>query len=306
MSVVMLTHNRHELIGKQIGKLRNIVSDSCEVILVDNGSEPPISLPTEKNSDLIRLVRLENNKGAVGRNYGIAEAKGKIVITIDDDIFGIDQLFIEKTKEILKDNSIGGVCFKVRDHKKGEICNWCHHRSTEIWSERSFETYEISEGAVAFRNECLQKTGLYPEEFFISHEGLDLACRILKFGYKIIYSPDLEVIHSHAEQGRPSWRRYYYDTRNQIWVFTRNFPLKCTPKRLFLPLVAMLIYSIRDGFFKYWCRGVLDGIIGVKKEIKNRDPINDKVLITIRNIDKYSPSYLAMVQKRLFKRGVSI
>src|SRR5690606_20187344 len=117
-----------------------------------------------------------------------------------------------------KNPSADGICFKVIDEKDGAITNWCHHCDPNLFSNKSFETYEISEGAVAFRRDTFNQVGFYTKEFFISHEGLDLAIRILKSGKSIIYCPEIEVVHAHAAEGRKNWRRYYYDTRNLIWL----------------------------------------------------------------------------------------
>src|SRR5690606_9987181 len=116
-----------------------------------------------------------------------------------------------------EDDEISAICFKVIDEESGEITNWSHHSDPDIFSDKTFDTYEISEGAVAFRRKIFEEVGLYPIEFFISHEGPDLAFRILNSNHRIIYFPGVDVVHAHAVEGRANWRRYYYDTRNSIW-----------------------------------------------------------------------------------------
>ena len=84
---------------------------------------------------------------------------------------------------------VAAVNFRVVDKETGEQINWCHHRKLEEFADRRFDTYEISEGAVAFRREVVIDAGLYPEIYFISHEGPDLALRIMDLGFRVIYNP---------------------------------------------------------------------------------------------------------------------
>jgi len=305
VSLVILTYNRPHLIQKQLERLASIRYAPFEVIIVDNHSEQALT-DIVRPFVFARLLRMDVNLGVGGRNHGIRAAKGQIIITLDDDVSGINDEDIERLIVIFRDPVIGAVCFKVLDELTGEVINWCHHRKLEEYSDRTFLTYEITEGAVAFRRAALDKSGLYPQEFFISHEGPDLALRIMNNGYNVIYRPDISVRHSHAIAGRPGWRRYYYDTRNLIWLVLRNYPLFRGAKALGIGLGSMLVYSIRDGFLRYWIKGVVDGIKGSGKMLAQRQPFTGRTRELLREMDRYRPDIWYMLKKRLFKRKVRI
>jgi len=305
ISVVVLTYNRPCILEQLLNDLVKIEYELLEIILVDNNSVPGLENLLIK-FPAVQYIKLNANKGAVARNYGIKKARGEIIITIDDDIFGINDVTLYKLIELFSSNVVGAICFKVVDSVNKNVCNWCHHRVIEDWADKSFETYEISEGAVAFRNIAFQQTGGYPQSFFISHEGIDVSCRLLNNGYCIKYSPEIVVTHCHAESGRTSWRRYYYDTRNSIWVYVRNFPWLWMGRKLFFPLFVMFVYSLRDGFCKYWFKGVVDGISGVKKELEFRVVIAECTKKKMKQIDKHKAGFFFMLKKRLFSKDVSI
>jgi len=305
VSLVILTYNRPSLVRQQLEKLQRIAYIPFEVIVVDNHSEQPLDDIVNQYS-FARLLRMKENLGVAGRNRGIEAAHGDIVITLDDDVTGITDIDIERLISIFRDPIIGAVCFKVLDELTGEIVNWCHHRKQEEYSDLQFITDEITEGAVAFRRDVVMQAGLYPERFFISHEGPDLALRIMNNGNNVIYTSEIAVRHSHATAGRPGWRRYYYDTRNLIWLVLRNHPFLMGIKALCIGLCAMLVYSIRDGFLRYWLKGVLDGIRGAPEILKQRTPANARTLALLRDIAPYRPSIWYMIKKRLLKKRVRI
>jgi GT2 family glycosyltransferase len=184
--------------------------------------------------------------------------------------------------------------------------NWSHHYDERQFSNIEFETNEISEGAVVFRKSVLDTVGIYFEKYFISHEGPDLACRILDSGSKIIYSPKIVVEHHHSDIGRKSWRRYYYDTRNLIWLNVRHFPATMAIKRILFGLCPMLIYSVRDGFVFYWLKGVKDALVGLKEVVAGRKVISSSTMEYIKKIESNRPNLIVIMKKRFFRKDVRI
>jgi len=304
-SIILLTYNREKYLALQLPEL--IKLNNTEIIIVDNASSSDYSNNLSAQYKNTQCIKLDKNYGAVGRNFGIQAATGKYLITLDDDVWGITNKGLNTIKEIFEENSlISAACFKVLDEKSGEITNWCHHCDPIKFSENSFDTYEISEGAVVFRREIFSEVGLYPFEFFISHEGPDLAFRIINSGKRIIYTPKIEVIHAHAIEGRKSWRRYYYDTRNLIWLAYRNYNWDMILTKLPISLAAMLLYSIRDGFIRYYFKAIKDAIIGIKHLRGTRQPITRATRKKMKVMDANRPSLIFYIKKRLFTKGVKI
>jgi GT2 family glycosyltransferase len=305
VSIVVLTYSRPDEIRKNVAALQKLAQPGLEIIVVDNASELPVSglLPVDER---LKVLTLDENTGVGGRNAGIREASGDIVITLDDDVTGITDEDISTLQGLFEDPGIAAVNFMVRDDETDEIINWCHHRKKQEFANRQFDTYEISEGAVAFRRSVALQAGLYPEFFFISHEGPDLAIRIMDQGYRVIYSPDVKVKHSHCLTARISWRRYYYDTRNLIWYVVRSFPVMQGLKMVVIGAGAMFVYSIRDGYFRYWLKGVFDAVTGLGRVLRYRKRISADTLGRFREIEKSNPGFLYMLGQRLFRRNVKI
>lgn len=306
ISFVLLTFCRPQEIERNVKEILSIDYDPFEVIVVNNGNAEDLKkLPLYDNR--LKVFNLESNIGVGGRNHGIRESSGQFIVTLDDDVFGFNAESLHIALErFFQDTSICAINFKIIDDLTEHQVNWIHHRKIEDFCDAEFKTYEISEGAVMFRRDLIFDTELYPEFFFISHEGPDLALQIIKQGATIIYCPDIIVRHSHAEGGRSSWRRYYYDTRNQIWLAARHYPISMAIRKLFIGLGSMFLYSLRDGFIRYYLRGLRDGFIGLKAVIKQRVVLSGEARILYTLIEKESPSFWYMIKKRMLTRKVRI
>ena len=305
VSIVILTYNRPLILESLLSDLEKISSSFLEVVVVDNNSEQDVA-PITARHDFVRLVSLPENIGIGGRNRGIEAASGDIIVTLDDDVGGITSEEIDRIREILAKDDVAGVCFKVIDAETHEIIDWGHHRKQEEYSEVCFVTDDISEGAVAFRRDLVLRAGLYPEEYFISHEGPDLAIRLMNLGYRILYSPDITVLHSHSTLGRTSWRRYYYDSRNLIWLVVRHYHFFSGCKTLLLGMSAMAVYALRDGYFYYWLLAVRDAIKGIKWALDSRVPMSRHTLNILDEIKPFRPGLLYLIKKRLFRSKLGI
>lgn len=306
-SIVILTYNRIDVLVELLEELRNFHRSDIEVLIVDNASVDGTLEKIKQDFPFFRVISQEKNLGAVGRNKGMEKAKGKYVVTIDDDILGMDFSSLRTIQAIFENEpTIGAICFKVLDYYTGQVCNLCHPVNLESAANCFFETSEISEGAVAFRNEMFTKTGYYTEEFFISHEGADLVARILSEGYKVFYTPQVTVRHKYAKEARASWRRYYYDTRNDFWLAVRNYRFWQAICHLVTRLPKTFIYSCRDGYLRYWVKAVKDALGDLPKMLKQRHPVSLEVQRKIKALNKNKPGFFYYFRKRFFAKNIRI
>lgn len=307
VTISILTFNRSLLLKKLLLSLKDLKYELVEIIVVDNNSEDNTQQLIAKDFPDICYIRTDENIGAAARNLGMRAANGNIIVALDDDISNFNDSDIANIIRIFRKRpNVGAINFKVIDQLTGSVCNWTHHCKAKNYYNKEFMTYEITEGAVAFRRTVIEETGYYPEYFFLSHEGPDLAFRILDKGYEVIYSPTVSVFHSHSDLGRKNWFNYYYDTRNQFWLAARNFPIFYALFYLLRGLFSMAFYSIRDGFFLYWIRGIIDGFKGLGNTLKDRKVLNRDTMKLIKNIDKARPSVTYYIKNRILKKTVRL
>lgn len=307
VSLVILTYKRKPLLLSLMDSYWALKDSLTEIIIVDNKSEEGLKEAIESKYPTVSVIELDQNVGTEGRNVGIKAASSDVIILLDDDVFDLSPKEIETILlRFESDKKLAALCFKVVHAETNSLINWCHHKPKEIFSDNRFETYEITEGAVAVRRNAFLAVGGFPGHFFISHEGPDLALRLIDAGYSVWYEPEVVVKHHQSTLGRASWRRYYYDTRNVIWLAVRNYPLTMAVKFLFIQLVAMFVYSVRDGFLRFYCKAIYSALKDIRREFKERKVISNETQLKLKLLSLQDESFFVKTKKRFFKSGVGI
>lgn len=308
LTVSILTCNRKNVLSELLESLKKqTLYRQFEVIVVDNNSSDGTQEAVTERHPEVRYIRLAENIGCAGRNIGIKEATGDIVVTLDDDVFFRRNDEVERIISVfLKNKDANVINFKILFHDTFELIpfNWFHPRKFEDYSDSTFETDYISEGAVAFRKEIFDKAGYYPEDFFISHEGYDLAYRIIADNYTIIYSHEIEVLHRIAKKQRESWRNTYYDTRNYIWLLIKYYPLNLLFKQLAYRMVTTFLFSLRRGQLLWYLKALIDAAKGIPSQIKKRRVLSKHIIIRLKEIRKFEPGLAYKINNFIWKTSV--
>src|SRR6185295_1842366 len=87
-SVIIATHNRPEKLAETLSSLTRQDNEACEyeIIVVDDGSKPPVVIDRGDEYPPAILVRVEGLERSAARSRGAAVARGELLIFIDDDI----------------------------------------------------------------------------------------------------------------------------------------------------------------------------------------------------------------------------
>lgn len=88
ISVIMLTYNREQLVGRAIESILGQTMTEFEYIIVDNGSSDrsgEIADEYAKKDDRIRVLHIPKSNIGTGRNAGLDAASGEYITFIDDD-----------------------------------------------------------------------------------------------------------------------------------------------------------------------------------------------------------------------------
>ncbi len=83
LSIIIPTYNRPHFLPRAVNSAFQQTVEEVEVIVVDDGSDKPVSLPEHSRLSVIRLAK--NSGNAVARNAGLKAAKGQYVTYLDDD-----------------------------------------------------------------------------------------------------------------------------------------------------------------------------------------------------------------------------
>ena len=85
VSVVIPTRDRPDLVVAAVRSARGQTYDNVEIVVVDDGSQPPLELPSDL-ADEVRILRLDPPTGpGAARNAGVAASGGSLLAFLDDD-----------------------------------------------------------------------------------------------------------------------------------------------------------------------------------------------------------------------------
>ncbi len=227
LSVIIPTHNRHEKLTATIACLQGqtLAREMYEIIVVDDGSVPPVLLPANTKC---KLVRTEGIERSAARNAGAARAQGKLLVFVDDDV-SVNTEFLASHlqahhewpqtllvgKITLPDQSLKTPFGHFRQQleqsgvpmKRGltKMPNFCTAQNMSI-------TYEQFQKLSGF------------EPGIVSSEDQDLALRFTDTGGQIGFVPEAEGLHfDSALDIRNYCRRSEWGSENMI-PFCRRYP----------------------------------------------------------------------------------
>jgi GT2 family glycosyltransferase len=265
VSVVIVTWNGRQHLDACLDAVAAQHGVTAEIILVDNGSTDGTVAHVARRHPAVRVVALAENRGfAGGNNAGVVEARAPIVAFLNNDtvaepgwlqalLGGLDQPggFALATSRIVYmhdpqtiDSAGDGLL------RAGGAFKRLHGMRSAEASEPS-EVFGVCGAACLMPRAVFDELGGFDEDFFASHEDVDLSYRARLRGYRVRYVPDAIVRHhGSATLGRHSSRAIFYGQRNLEWVYLKNSPAsilcRTAPGHLLYDLAAAA-YFVRAG-----------------------------------------------------------
>jgi len=221
-----------------------------EIIVVDNDSNDNIGEILAWQYPDVKFIQNNTNVGmGAGNNTGIRKAEGEYVAIMNPDtivfhntfqklqsymsahpgtsMIGPKQYNPDKTVQdscyrwyglftpLYRRTPLGRLHFAQADIDRFLMKDFDHNSTREVdWLMGSF---------LFARADKLKEVGGFDERFFLYFEDTDLAKKIWRKGGKVVYFPEVEIIHNHGrESARDSWYRFFVNraTRQHIisWI----------------------------------------------------------------------------------------
>jgi GT2 family glycosyltransferase len=300
-SIAILTYRRPLHLERALASACAQRGDIREIMVVDNAADDRLGEWLNDSFPGVEYIPMPFNGGCEGRNAALRSAHAPVVIMIDDDVelVGTD-CALRALDRFEETPDLACIDFRITDPKGRDLQrDWCHPRPiAEATTE--FETHFILEGACALRRESALAVGGYPAEFFLGHEGVDLAYKLIGRGERILYTPDISVVHYAASDQRPASRLYYYYTRNGIWIAYRHFPPFKAVGVALENTARMAFFAIRAGQF----RAHVNGCVAALREIGQiqRHPLNRTAQARLKTIRAHRPGFMSRVRRHLRER----
>jgi GT2 family glycosyltransferase len=107
---------------------------------------------------------------------------------------------------------------------------------------QGFETEFATGCSFLIKREIVENFGLFNETYFLYYEDADLSQRLIKMGYKLIFSPTSLVYHLNgaSSDGSGGKVQVYYQTRNRLFFFFKYGDWKIKLRTIKLALKFLL------------------------------------------------------------------
>jgi hypothetical protein len=233
------------------------------------GSEenPADIIDVERYPNTRLLLNGQNLGFAGGNNWGMRQAKGDYYLIINNDTIVTPDLLSKLLQPFLNDSSIGVVCPKIKMFHRRDTIEYAGFKPMNAYTGRvsALGFNEVDKGqhnvsgpthgahgcAMMVKKEVVEKTGMFPEKFFMYYEEWDWSVRIQKAGYTIWYAAEAEIFHKGASSiGKANPIKEYYLTRNRILYMRRN----CDFLQLSVFTIFFVLFTIPKTFIKYFAR----------------------------------------------------
>lgn len=192
-SIVVAIHNQHEFSDIAIRAVLEHTSD-CEIIVIDNGSEPAFTPPFSGFIET-RVIRNKTNLGfPVAVNQGIRAAKGETIILLNNDVIVTDK-WSEKLLAGLDEFSIvGPVCnyaagiqgVEVRPYQSVDGLNKSAGEWAEVYGKAVQDVNFVIGFCMAFPRALFDEIGPFDESLWpCSGEEIDFCLKARAAGHRI-------------------------------------------------------------------------------------------------------------------------
>ena len=239
VSVIIVTWNGRRHLDACLDAVAAQKGVSLEAVLVDNASTDGTVDHVRGRHPAVRIVALRENRGfAGGNNAGVAVARAPVVAFLNNDtiadpgwlralVGGLDRAsgFALATSRIVYMHDPQIIDSAGDGYLRAGGAFKRLHGMPSAEAAEPLEVFGVCGAACLMPKSLFDELGGFDEDFFASHEDVDLSYRARLRGYRVRYVPDAIVRHQgSATLGRQSTRAVYYGQRNLEWVYLQNSP----------------------------------------------------------------------------------
>lgn len=299
LTAIICTYNRAKYIGPLLESIaaNNLAKEEYEILLVDNNCTDNTREICEAfvnaHKDVAFRYVVETEQGlSAARNKGIKEAKGDIIVYIDDDAL-VDTWYLRTIVEYMSDHpeisAVGGPI--IPSYEDTEEPKWMTRYTKELLcgflyygeEERSFPGDRYPGGGnAAYRAEVFEKVGLFNTALgrkgnsLMGAEEKDIFDKMKAQGMRFMYLPKM-ILH-HIIPQKKLEKDYFDRLTLQIGISERQRTLAIGNGKYISRLgkeavkwggtiVLLLLYSISFHPTKGWKlvlfrRNVTKGLLG--------------------------------------------
>jgi len=207
ITVVVCSYNGHRTLGECLDGISKLRYRNFEVILVDDGSSPPLEPIVAPYG--FRTIRTPNHGLSAARNLGMEAAGGEIIAYLDDDAYPDPDWLTYLADSFLKTTHVGIGGPNIAPPGDGRIADCVANApGGPVHVLLSDDTAEHIPGCnMAFRKAALQAIGGFDPKFRVAGDDVDLCWGLQKQGGTLGFHPAAVVWHHRRNSVRAYWKQ---------------------------------------------------------------------------------------------------
>lgn len=253
-------------------------AEKRRLVVIDNAStDGTAEVVSARFGDRVELLLLPENIGAVARNRVIMTRSEPYIFVFDEDCAPEDPSTIRRVVELMEANRYyGAFCFRSINLYSGLTEYGDFGEISRRRVPGGHEGVFVVGNGMCFRRDAIQRTSGYDERIFWGAEEFELAMELLREQVPILYDSELALIHRRAPRVLAPTDALAIDTRNNIWISFKYFPLPIAI--LFsvgqvLRRAATAVIKRKSGGLEAVMLGARDGLRELSTMMARRKPI---------------------------------
>lgn len=268
LAVVIVSYNTREFLGPCLEAVPAALGGlEAETWVVDNASPDGSAALVRERFPWVRLIASPRNGGyAYGNNLGLraagfgdpaAEPRSRHALLLNPDTVPLAGS-LEQLVGFLDANPGVGACGPRVERPGGQLDRACRrgaptplvsfyqlaglaklfprsrhfgrYNLTFLPEDRPAEVDAVVGACMLIRGQALRQVGLMDERFFMYGEDLDLCLRIRAAGWKVVYYPEVRLIHHKGRSTRKSSQRMTREFYRSMALFHQKHFAASTPR----------------------------------------------------------------------------
>lgn len=305
ISVIVLSWNGRRYLDACLDAVTAQQGVDMETILVDNGSTDGTVAYVRDRFPWVRVIALAQNRGFTGgNNAGAAAARGRYLAFLNNDTVA-DPGWLRALRDAVDESA--GFCLttsrivymhdpSVIDSagdgyfRSGGAFKRYHGAAAHLAGD-STEVFAVCGAACLIARSVFDELGGFDEDFFASHEDVDLSYRARLRGYRCRYVADAVVRHhGSGTLGRVSAFAVFHSQRNLEWLYFKNTPgsllVRSLPGHLAYGAAAAVHFA-RLGLFGTFMRAKMAALAGSEDVLRKRRDVQRTRTVAASAIDAW-------------------
>lgn len=216
LSVSIVNYNGGDYLTRCLESIEKVKDEAdLKVYILDNAStDDSFEEAKKKFKDAVFIKSNENLGFSKGQNIILRKIETEYILILNPDCEILDGT-INYMLKFMENNKDVGAASCLVEKEDGSI-DWASHRGfpTPMASFKYYflkddslyhlrdknmtKTHEVDAIVGAFfltRKSVLEEVGLFDEKFFMYGEDIDLCFRMKQKGYKVMYIPEVKILH---------------------------------------------------------------------------------------------------------------